>query len=228
LASTEKPFTVTLDDDPMIHRIIEKTTGFPSLSFASTKKLIGRAKSMRPIAAFIDVHLDDEQLGIDIIPELRQCWPHVPIIVITGDGEEDIVSAALSAGADDFIQKPIRPRELMARMQARMKEKDRLERKSTQAFGDLILDELHNSMSNDKGETRFLSPTELNLLTCLLDAKGSVVTRADLKRRCWGKVAVSDNAVDRKLHEVRVAIKELSGVVSIKTKYGTGYQLVIA
>jgi DNA-binding winged helix-turn-helix (wHTH) protein len=48
-----------------------------------------------------------------------------------------------------------------------------------------------------------------------------------MKRKCWGQIYVSDNALNRKLHEVRRALKEISNVVSIRTLYGTGFVLEV-
>ena len=48
-----------------------------------------------------------------------------------------------------------------------------------------------------------------------------------MKRKCWGQIYVSDNALNRKLHEVRRALKEISQIVTIRTIYGTGFVLEV-
>jgi DNA-binding response OmpR family regulator len=142
--------------------------------------------------------------------------------VITGDRTDDLIGQALAAGADDFIYKPINHKELLARMQARLEELTRREAKEILAFGDISMDLAHRSIHKNTN-IRYVSPTEMNLLSCLVQARGGVVRRETLKRRCWGQVFVSDNALNRKLHEVRKALKDIASDLQIRTIYGTGF-----
>lgn len=220
-------YLVTLDDDPMIQKIIEGATGMESIHFTSIEALSEKIGSIEPVGMFIDVHLGSQQTGLDILPQLKQKWPFCPIIVITGDRAEDAVGNALASGADDFVYKPINPKELVARLQARMSELSKREAREVVRIGDVTVDIAHRVISNENGEQRFMSPTEMNLLTCLLDAKGTVVRREAMKRKCWGQIYVSDNALNRKLHEVRRALKEVSPRLNIRTLYGTGFVLEV-
>jgi ActR/RegA family two-component response regulator len=72
---TENHVIVTLDDDPMVSRILEKATGIKSLSFSSLQELVQVAGQYEPLAAFIDIHLGIDECGLDIIPTLRAKWP---------------------------------------------------------------------------------------------------------------------------------------------------------
>jgi len=217
-------YVVTLDDDPMVPKLIERTLGMKSITFTSARKLVNQAGQYSPVAAFIDINLGESESGLDTVPQLRNKWPFCPIIVITVDPSDDAVSNALTAGADDFIHKPIRPKELIARVQVRLNDVAEKESKSTIQVGDLIIDLSHRVLRGKVSE-RYLSQTEINLLNTLVNAKGSIVSRSTLKRRGWGQVAVSDNALDRKMYEVRQAIKEVSENVGIRTCYGIGFVL---
>jgi len=220
-------YIITIDDDPMMQKLVEKATGIRSLLFTTLHEFESKMSTLHPIALFVDVHLGTNENGLDILPKLRAKWPFAPIIVFTSDRQEDAVGDALAAGADDFIYKPINLKEVVARLQARLGELAKREAKDIIEIGDIVIDKAHRVISNQKNAQRFLSPTELGLLTCLLDAKGTVVRREIMKRRCWGQIYVSDNALNRKLHEVRRALKEISDVVSIRTLYGTGFVLEV-
>jgi len=216
-------YVVILDDDPLVQAIIESATGKKSLFFPSIAACKANWTQLHPFCFFVDVHLGMEN-GLDLLPAIKVQWPYAPIIVITQDRNEDTLREALARGADDFIYKPLSPVELLARLQARLDSLAKRESKEVEKFGDLTLDKSHRSLSNQK-ETRYLSPTEINLLLCLLHAKGTVVPRDVLKKRCWGAVYVSENALNRKLHEVRRTVKELSCHVEITTRYGMGFLL---
>ena len=103
-AQSHLPYIVTLDDDPVMAKIIEETLRIKNFSFASSGPLLACAAEMSPIGAFIDIHLEGE-CGLDIVPKLRSFWPTTALIVISGDESDQSISQALASGADDFIRK---------------------------------------------------------------------------------------------------------------------------
>lgn len=218
---------VVLDDDPIVERIIGSATGKNTVAYKSIRELQEQIDHLNPFAMFVDIHLGIQENGLDILPTLKIKWPFCPIIVITGDTNENSVGNALAAGADDFIYKPINTKELVARLQARLSELAKREAREVIKIGDLTIDTSHRMVASAEGENRYLSPTEMGLLSCLLDAQGTVVRRETMKRKCWGQVYVSDNALNRKLHEVRRVLKEISPCVNIRTIYGTGFVLEV-
>ena len=217
---------IVLDQDPQILPLVQVTTGRPTLSFPSPSEFQKKSDEITPIAFFIDVHLENWEECLTFVPLLKERWPFCPIIVIADDPHAETLAEALATGADDFICKPVKPKELLARLQARLDSLAKRQFKEVEPIGDLTVDKSHRTLSSSAA-TRHLSPTEMNLLLCLLHAKGTVVQRETLKRRCWGQVYVSDNALNRKLHEVRRIIKELSTRVEIKTLYGVGFVLEV-
>lgn len=214
-------FTITLDDDPIVPKLIEAALGTPTRAFASAKGLLSSPEAIEPLAIFVDVHLEGEN-GLTAIPSLRNRWRYCPIIVITGDSDDKAVSEALTMGADDFIMKPLRPREVVARLQARLADQAMKQGRQKVDFGDVHLDQTHRVLRGPKGE-RFLSPTEINLLVALMRSGGTTLERAMLKNRCWDHIAVSDNALDRKVFEVRRALMDVGSRCSIGTAYGVGF-----
>lgn len=217
-------YTLTLDDDPTMHRLIEKTTGLKSVPFADPVSLLGDSEKYSPMAVFIDIHLGLEGSGIDIIPKLRERWPFAALMVITSDSSDAALSEAFAAGADDFIRKPLHANELTARLQSRLGDLAAKEAKTILRIGDLTLHLARRSLKGRKGQT-FLSPTAGLILQLLIEAQGTKVSRPSLKRKIWGEVVVTDNALDRKIHEVRKALQSVSEQVSIRTIYGHGLEL---
>ncbi|MBC7659412.1 MAG: response regulator transcription factor [Chitinophagaceae bacterium] len=217
------PYTVTLDDDPVMAKIIEETLSIKNFAFVTSEQLLECAEHLAPIGAFIDIHLKDE-CGLDIIPRLRSLWPMTAIIVISGDESDNSVTQALAAGADDFVRKPISPAEVVARLRARIEDLNDKNRLNLLKFGDLKVDLKYKSISGVKGQL-ILSAREIDLLSELIRAQGTIVPKDVLKRELWGSLAVSDNALDRKIFEVRKALREVSDSVELHSIYGIGMVL---
>lgn len=219
-----KSYCISLDDDPMIYRIIQEIIKLPTLPYTSGKKLLERASSYQPLVAFVDIHLGEDESGLGCLPELRQLWPHTPIIVMTTDGESSLIGESLSLGANDFVRKPLQAAEVRARVQARIFELQKRQDADCSRFADVVLDASRRSLEGPLGK-RFLSESEWTLLSCLLATNGIVVGKQDLKGKVWGDVKVSDNAVDRKLSTVRSALKVVSKKVRLTTSYGQGVRV---
>ena len=89
---------------------------------------------------------------------------------------------------------------------------------------DVVLDAA-NSLLKGPTSMRSLSPTELKLLVHLFQAEGTPVSRSSLKFSCWHQIAVSENALDRKIYEVRKALTDVGSLLKIETIYGEGFLL---
>lgn len=219
-------YVITLDDDPMVSKIIEKSLSLRSVSFPTITEFTQRIPNMEPLAIFVDIHLANDQSGLDIVPQLRARWPYSPIIVITADPADDWLVDAFRKGADDFLLKPIKPREVQARFQTRLTHLQDRAAKSALSAGDVSLDTAHRVVTGPIGR-QFLAPVETLLLAQLIKAKGTVVPKETLKREAWGPVRVSDNAFYRKLFELRRALEGVSSNVKIQSVYGAGLSLDI-
>lgn len=217
-------YTVTLDDDPMVHEVVEKSTKIRNIGFQNPQDLIARADNLEPVGVFIGIQLGTGQNGLEIIPRLRSFWPYCPILVITGTPTEQNISRALNSGADDFVRKPLIPDEVNARLKLRMADAAQKAAKEVVEFGDIIVDSSHRTVEGPQGK-RFASPIEVSLLSCLAANEGSIVEKDALKMRCWGQLKVTDNALHRKLHAVRQLLRDISPNVVIETKYGVGFAL---
>ncbi len=219
-------YTVTLDDDPIVHQIIEKVTKRESKFFTDPRDLANAMTNLNPCAVFIDINLGSSQTtGLDLVPILRRQWAFCPILIITSSPAEHAIAKALASGADDFIRKPIIAEELQARLKLRLEDSAQKAAKEVVAFGNISIDSVHRTVTGPNG-IRYASPIEITLLSCLANFDGKIVEKDSLKLRCWGKVKVTDNALHRKLHAVRSLLKDVSETVTIQTKYGVGFALI--
>ncbi len=167
----------------------------------------------------LDVMLPDGS-GFDVCRELRENLPDLPIIFLTArDGEDDAVMG-LDLGAEDYVVKPFRPRELVSRMQRVLRRAGKGERTIT--VGDLTVDAV--AMTVKKGETDVsLSALEFRILLLLLQNRGNTVTRETLFRKIWdvGGNYVNDNTLTVYIKRLR----EKCGADLIRTVKGVGYRV---
>lgn len=219
MTQSKEHYTITLDDDSMVHKIIAQATGMPSRSYTCPQTFLNDAPGLSPVAVFLDIHLKENVSGLDLIPELREIWPMVPLLVITGDRDNDIIGRSLASGANDFIKKPILPAEIVARMQIRiceMREKrgfeelDLADTKFNPRLGTLTKDE----------RVVYLPRLESEILLYLANGRGLSFSKDNLRLKLWGKTKVCDNAIDKKLTTLRKAFRELDSVMSLRTIYG--------
>lgn len=221
----DSQYIFTLDDDPSVSRILEKATGFKSLNCSSTKDLSRFVDRYTPVAAFIDIHLGIEDNGLDVIPKLRAKWPYSPLIVITSDLQDESLVEAFKQGADDYLLKPIKPKEVQIRFQTRLADLQNRAARTILNTGDISLDTAHRVVNGPLGR-QFLAPIETLILAHLIKSQGTIVSKEVIKREAWGPVRVSDNAYYRKLFELRKALCDVSETVKIQSSYGTGLSLL--
>ncbi len=125
--------------------------------------------------------------GIETCRRLREMARHVGIVMVTVRGAEDDKVKALDAGADDFVTKPYRYRELLSRINAvlrRVRIHD-APLASVLRVGDLELN-LEERLLRKRNEEIHLSPTEFDLMACLFRNQGAPVTHSKLLRTVWG------------------------------------------
>jgi len=164
--------------------------------------------------------------GLETCQKIRQV-SSIPIIMLTARGREEDVVTAFEMGADDYIVKPFRPRELVARIHAVLKRaaQDEEARKLL-AFGSLMMDlEAHRVMYRDRNIQ--MSPMEFKLLRYLMENAGIVLSKEDLLQNVWGypPSAGDMNLIEATVRRLRKKVeKDPSHPRFIKTVWGTGYR----
>ena len=148
----------------------------------------------------------------------------VPVLMVTARDDEADILVGLGVGADDYLTKPFRMRELVARIAALLRRVDRageLAASRPLQLGSLTIDAGARKVRIDDGEVR-LTPTEFDLLACLAAAPGQVLTREKLLADVWGWPGASGTrTVDSHVKALRSKI----GAERVRTVHGVGYAL---
>lgn len=146
----------------------------------------GRALAMfrdyRPDVVLLDVMLPTLN-GVEVCRQLR-AESGVPIVMLTARTDSQDVVAGLEAGADDYVVKPFKPQELLARVRARLRRVDRY-REEVLRIGDVVIDVSGHSVTRD-GEVVPLTPLEFDLLVALAGRPHQAFDRESLLEQVWG------------------------------------------
>jgi len=220
-------YTITLDDDPIVHKIIAQATGFASQPFTCPQKLMKKAALLNPIAVFLDINLKENVSGLDCLPELRSLWRIAPIIVMTGDRDNALIGRSLATGANDFLRKPINPDELIARMQIRICEMQEKRGFEEIKLADTVFNPRLGTLAKDD-RVVYLPRLEAEILLHLSNGNGVSFTKESIRLRLWGKTKVCDNAIDKKLTTLRKAFRELNSSMALRTVYGGQVALALS
>ena len=189
--------------------------------------------AVRPDLVLLDLMLPKIS-GVDVCRELRS-RSKVPIIMVTAKGSEVDTVVGLEVGADDYVTKPYRLRELVARMRAVLRRAaDRAPDRApgtgdeVLASGDLVLDPDRHEVTI-RGVTLDLPLKEFEVLQLLLERAGRVVTREQLIDEVWGHDYVGDTkTLDVHIKRLRSRIEtDPSTPERILTVRGVGYKIVV-
>ncbi len=194
------------------------------------REALDRFDEVAPDLVLLDVMLPSVS-GVDVCRELRQ-RSNVPIIMVTAKASEIDTVVALEVGADDYVTKPYRLRELVARMRAVLRrlpsgEAPGDDGDETMRVGDLEVDPDRHEVRL-RGELVSLPLKEFELLTLLVENAGRVLTRGTLIDRVWGSDYVGDTkTLDVHVKRLRSKLEDdPSRPTRIVTIRGLGYKLV--
>lgn len=183
-----------------------------------------QAADWNPDLVILDVNLPDME-GFEVVRELRR-FSNTPVLMLTGRTTSDDIVSGLDSGADDYLGKPFRPDELLARVRALLRRVPASDQPITVADGQLEID-TKMRLVRARGEQVDLTPTEYQLLLLLAQHPGQVLDHRTLLQRVWGDEYVNDTAylkvyiwhLRRKLelnpHDPKV----------VMTEWGVGYRL---
>lgn len=175
-----------IDDEPAIRKLLEinlESNNYKVWQADSGRSGIIMAANHPPQLILLDIGLPDKS-GHDVLKDLRS-WYKGPIIMLSVlDGENDIVSA-LDNGATDYITKPFRSAELLARIRACIRRAQSTDNNSIITCNDLQVDLVARTVKKDN-EIIKLTNTEYNLISLLAQNEGKVLTHHFLLREVWG------------------------------------------
>ncbi len=164
--------------------------------------------------------------GFEVLRELRQT-SRVDVIMLTARGEDVDRIIGLEMGADDYLPKPFNPRELVARIRAVQRRKEKKGPETRLQANGITLDNAERSV-RWRGRDIILTTVEFEVLKRLLESAGQVVSREDLVRSAMGKrLQPFDRSLDMHISRLRKKLEGAGADSCIKTVRSTGYQLAI-
>ncbi|MFD0683579.1 response regulator transcription factor [Actinomadura fibrosa] len=224
-----EPRILVVEDEPTIARAVADrlaAEGFAAEIAADGPAAVERARGWEPHLIVLDVMLPGFD-GLEVCRRVQAERP-VPVVMLTARDDETDLLVGLGVGADDYVTKPFSMRELVARIRAVLR---RIERPAPDAApagplraGPLEIDPRTRRVRRDGAEVH-LTPTEFDLLACLVRNRGTVLTRAVLLEQVWDWADASGTRV---VDSHVKALRRKLGPDLIRTVHGVGYSLEVA
>ena len=219
------PHIFLVEDDNAIAKNLTRllrSEGFDVTHAPTKKEAIAALDKDRFDLALIDISLPDGN-GFAVCTDIK-AQTDIPVIFLTASGDEASVVTGLNMGADDYITKPFRPIELIARIKAVL-------RKSGHAPSTFEIASLHvdtaSGITKKQGKELFLSPLEYRLLLVFLNNQGIIITRNKLLEELWDAAGefVNDNTLTVYIKRLREKIEDdPANPQIILTVRGMGYK----
>src|SRR5881409_1793998 len=219
---------LVVDDEPKIVQLTRdylEHAGFRVASASDGKEALASFRRDAPDLVVLDLGLPTLD-GLDVARAIRKS-SNVPIVMLTGRGDEADRVSGLELGADDYVTKPFSPKELVARVRAVLR---RSEQASTPAdvikTGEVTLDVPRMSVRVREAEVEQLTPTEFQLLATLARSPGRVFTRAQLLDAVHGVAFESyERAIDAHVKNIRHKLEpDPREPRYLLTVHGVGYR----
>lgn len=198
-----RPLILVVEDEELMRRVLHvalRSQGYDVAEAATGNHALQKVRSVPPDAILLDLGLPDMD-GVEVASHVRE-EHEVPIIVLSARGEEQHQIRALDAGANDYVTKPFREGELMARIRAALRIANHVPDHNVLRVGDLRVDVLQRRVFL-RGAEVTLTPTEFKLLHLLASESGRVLSHSHLLREVWGPAHVEE------LQYLRVYVKQL-------------------
>jgi two-component system KDP operon response regulator KdpE len=183
---TNQGTLLIIDDEVQIRRLLEITlsaNGFKIAEASSGLEGLLLAASVQPVLIILDLGLPDAD-GLDILKRLRE-WYQKPIIILSVRNSEDDIIRALDHGANDYLTKPFRTGELLARIRVAIRQSQGVGDSRVLTFETLTID-LSSHTVHKGTESIKLTSTEYSLLALLARNEGRVLTHQYILKEIWG------------------------------------------
>ncbi|WP_256829315.1 MtrAB system response regulator MtrA [Ornithinimicrobium faecis] len=216
---------LVVDDDQALAEmlgIVLRKEGLEVAHCADGGRAVALFREFRPDLVLLDVMLPTLS-GVEVCRHLR-AESGVPIVMLTARTDTKDVVLGLEAGADDYVVKPFKPQELLARIRARLRRSDRRE-PSQLTVGDLLVDVAGHTVKRDGAELP-LTPLEFDLLVALASRPNHVFDRESLLEKVWGYRHAGDTRlVNVHVQRLRAKIeKDPENPQIVLTVRGVGYK----
>jgi len=223
-----KPEILVIDDEAAIRKLLDITlqsNDYTVKEAVSAKEGLIMAANHPPDLIILDIGLPDKS-GHEVLKELRDWFTHPIIILSVQKAEEDIVMA-LDNGANDYLSKPFRTGELLARIRSALRSSAMEEGEPLINSDDLEID-LEARTVKKKNELLKLTATEYNLLALLARNEGKVLTHQYLLRAIWGPGFINQSQYLRVfIAQIRKKIEDDPNRPEyLITESGVGYRFI--
>jgi len=220
-----------IEDDPDTQQMLTmilRSEGYDVLTAGNGPLGLELLRKMGPDLVLLDWMLPGME-GIDVCKRARE-FSAVPIIMLTAKTSASDKVAGLDTGADDYLAKPFEPEELLARIRAQLRRAtmagDGLQRDKPVQVGDLRLEPASHEVWL-RGQQVTLTRLEFNLLYCMAQRAGKVLTRDDILRLVWGEnEAIDLRGIDAHIRRLRAKVEDdADDPKRILTVHGVGYKM---
>ncbi len=220
-----RPRVLVCDGEPQSLRalkVVLRSAGFEVDATSTRAEALDHAALRAPNAAIVELALPDGD-GVELCRTLRE-WSTMPLILLSAINEEAHTVRALQAGADDYVMKPFRPQELVARLRAILRRADPTLDEPTVELGEIEIN-LASGVVKRRGEEMHLTSTEVKLLRLLVRQRGRLLTHSVLLLEVWGAAYEQDRQTLRThIANLRRKLGSADGIPLIDTHHGVGYR----
>jgi DNA-binding response OmpR family regulator len=220
---------LVVDDEAMVRKTVRlacEKEGYTVLEAENGRDALARLDVYKPDIILLDLMLPDIS-GFDVCRELRRGGSGVPILILSARSEEIDVVVGLEIGADDYILKPFRPRELIARLAAHLRKShaEPADSDGRLVFRDLVIDPNERRVFR-RGVEVNLTHTEFDLLSLLASNAGKVLSREHILNAVWGyEYPIETRVIDVHVRNLRRKIEDdPSHPLHILAVPGVGYR----
>lgn len=216
-----------VEDEPNLAEVLEayaRQEGFRCERASDGNAALQLYRASRPDLVLLDIMLPGKS-GLDVLRTIRQDGS-TPVILVTARAEEADQIVGLELGADDYVVKPFRPREVMARVRAVLRRSftEGAEHSAPLRVGPLDID-LRAVKASVKGQALSLTPTEFRLLSHLAASPGRAFTRQELLAAALPDSDALERVVDAHLAAARRKLEAAGAPGLLQTVRGVGYRL---
>jgi two-component system, OmpR family, KDP operon response regulator KdpE len=226
---SNEPLILVIDDETQIQRLLELTlssNGFRVAVAGTGEDGIRKAGMDRPELVILDLGLPDID-GTVVLKRLRE-WATIPVLILSVRSEESEIIACLDAGADDYLVKPFRTGELLARVRTAIRHRPGLPQDVVFSSGNLTVDLAARIVRKGDDPVK-LTATEYKLLSLFVRNAERVLTHRYLLEQVWGPTFVEETEYTRVyVGHLRKKIEDdPANPRLIVTESGIGYRLTV-
>jgi two-component system phosphate regulon response regulator PhoB len=224
-----QPTVLVVEDEPALLALLRynlEKEGFAVTEARDGEEALLQLKEAKPDAVLLDWMLP-RLSGLEVCRQIRRAppWRHLPVNKLSARGEESDRDRGRYRGADDKVEKPFSPNELVARLRAVIRRARPAAAADVLRFRDLAVDLGAHRVAR-AGAPIHLGPTEFRLLCFLLERPGRVFSREQLLDGVWGRDAELEvRTVDVHIRRLRKALNEGGRPDLLRTVRAAGYSL---